>query len=316
MTPKTLGVALLTLSLFSGSAVAAQTDATEDPEALIRTGVKLRQAGDDVRAEGYFRRAYQVARTPRSATQLGLVEFALNNYADAEIHLSEGMESDDAWVGSHRDLLEQTRTKVREHLARVEISGGPPDATVTTGRLGPLKLRDGRVLWLMPGAISLRIEASGYAPETYSVNASIGQTTKVLVALRREQPLASAAAAVTSAADTRAAGSPRMRTAGLVTAGVGLAAGVAGIFLYTIGGSKRQSIEKAAAAHTPYDESNGNWKTYDRAGVGLIIGGGTVAITGVALYLIGRNSAAAASEVPVSLFVAPGFALAQVGGRF
>ncbi|MDB4980822.1 MAG: hypothetical protein JWM82_1574, partial [Myxococcales bacterium] len=37
--------------------------ANEDAEGLIRQGIELRRKGDDLRAEGYFKRAYTVAQT-------------------------------------------------------------------------------------------------------------------------------------------------------------------------------------------------------------------------------------------------------------
>jgi hypothetical protein len=53
--------------------------AAEDPEALIRQGIELRRAGQDARAEGYFRRTYQLAATSRTAAQLGLCELAVGD---------------------------------------------------------------------------------------------------------------------------------------------------------------------------------------------------------------------------------------------
>jgi hypothetical protein len=45
---------------------------SEDPEVLIRVGNDFRRKGDNKRAEGYLKRAYEIAHTPRSAAQLGL----------------------------------------------------------------------------------------------------------------------------------------------------------------------------------------------------------------------------------------------------
>lgn len=317
-----LCVGVVVFSLLSATFAAAQPDQSEDPEALIRTGVKLRQNGDDVRAEGYFRRAYRLAKTPRSAIQLGLVEFALKNYADAEIHLAEGMTStDDAWVTSHRPVLEQTVAELRMNLGGVELVGGPTDATVTAGRLGPVRLADRRVIWVAPGTVALRVEAPGHKAETYSVTTVVGQTKKVTVALRPE-PEAAAAATVASTSSQEpearvpASGNRALRIGGLITAGAGVLAGVAGVVLYQVGSSKRQSIEEAAMNRTAYNESNGNWKTFDRAGMGLMIGGSVAAVTGGVLYVVGRRERSAEAGAQVALQVVPGLSLLQVGGRF
>src|SRR5947208_347598 len=53
-----------------------------DAEALIREGVALRRAGSDVRALPLFQKAHEIAHTPRTAAQLGLVEFALGYSMD------------------------------------------------------------------------------------------------------------------------------------------------------------------------------------------------------------------------------------------
>ena len=74
------------------------TAAGEDPEALIKQGVELRRQGKDAKAEGYMRRAYQLAATPRTAAQLGLVEVAVKNYLDAEAHLSEALRGKIRWL--------------------------------------------------------------------------------------------------------------------------------------------------------------------------------------------------------------------------
>ncbi|HEX3695674.1 MAG TPA: hypothetical protein VH374_09815 [Polyangia bacterium] len=54
------GLVVAGLSLAS-TAAATQS---EDPETLIHQGIELRKKNDDLRAEGYFRRAFELARTP------------------------------------------------------------------------------------------------------------------------------------------------------------------------------------------------------------------------------------------------------------
>src|SRR6476659_9962930 len=67
------------VSVLSGLAHPTHALAEEDAEALILQGNHLRQRGDNERAHGYFKRAYEIARTGRTAAQLGLVEMAIQH---------------------------------------------------------------------------------------------------------------------------------------------------------------------------------------------------------------------------------------------
>ena len=73
--------------------------AADDEEALIRRGVELRKRGDDRAALQELQRAYQVAKSPRAAAQLGFAEQALAMWPQAETHVSESLRArDDPWI--------------------------------------------------------------------------------------------------------------------------------------------------------------------------------------------------------------------------
>jgi hypothetical protein len=97
--------------------------ADEDSETLIQQAVEPRRKGEHTRAYRYLKRAYDLARTPRSAAQLGLVEHARGPYSDAEVLLGEALATSDPWVGQNRPRLESSRNFVRSKLGRVEIVG-------------------------------------------------------------------------------------------------------------------------------------------------------------------------------------------------
>ncbi len=126
------------VALSLGTSLAYCQSSPEDPEVLIRTGNDLRRKGDDKRAEGYLRRAYELAHTPRAAVQLGLVELALGLYQDSDKHLTEALNSRDLWVSDHRSVIDEGRINARRHLMAVEIVGAAPESTAT--------LPDGSVL--------------------------------------------------------------------------------------------------------------------------------------------------------------------------
>ena len=120
-------------------APARSARAEEEPEALIRQGVEMRRQGDDLKAHGYFQRAYDIARTPRSAAQLGLADLAIHDNLAAEQHLSEALASSDPWVRQNRPVLEKSREN-REGPAR------------KGGREGGAGGNDGRDCWARNGS--------------------------------------------------------------------------------------------------------------------------------------------------------------------
>ncbi len=332
LTGPTIGALCLAWLLVAGVARAAD----EDPEALIQQAVELRRKGDNARAYGYLKRAYDLARTPRSAAQLGLVEHALGRYPDAEVHLGEALATSDPWVGENRSRLESSRNFVRSKLGRVEIVGAPGDATVSVGTDPAFKVPSDRVLYLAPGERSLRIEGPGLSSVAKTVVVSVGKTATITVEASKEtapSPSAGAGAATAAAtpagapaaaessgaggpgssAEARDAASPPaapdrssgsgLRIAGLGIAGGGLALGVAGIFVRGAATSKLDAIASDARNHQPYDESNGNWQGLDRAGVAMIVTGGVAVVAGTVLYLVNRTSSESSSSNMALAFV-------------
>ena len=108
-------------AVLSVTVVASTVRAEDDPEVLIREGVSLRRTGDDAKAYGYIKRAYEISHTPRTTAQLGLVEQALGRFLDSQQHLSEALDGNDAWVDQNRAVLEKSRESVRQHLGKIEL---------------------------------------------------------------------------------------------------------------------------------------------------------------------------------------------------
>jgi serine/threonine-protein kinase len=98
---------------------ATTTAAALDPTALVARGNQLRRAGNDHAALALMQKAYELARTPKHAIQVGLAEAALDRWADAERHLREGLKAkDDPWITRHRTTLEETLEHVNGKLGR------------------------------------------------------------------------------------------------------------------------------------------------------------------------------------------------------
>jgi hypothetical protein len=304
----------------------------------------MRKQGDDVRAHGYFKRAYSLARTPSSAAQLGLVEQALAYIADAELHLGEALEAPDAWVDGHREVLEKSRSDVRAHLGQVTCSNCPTGTTVELPGREAVPVKPGSGLWVAPGRATLTFTPPGAAPTERTVSVTVGSTVSVSLAVPSlgaqrgdlralgaagEPPRsATARAGSDSVADDEnadAAGPPVTPTdrpgrpaaddsapsqapvLGLVVAGVSAGVGIGGYFVYRAGVAKHDAIADDIARNRPYDPANGNYKTLGGVGLAMMVGGAAGLVGGAIVYLVERARSSDASPPPdaISFSVVP-----------
>lgn len=308
---------VLTTICASGLAIAQQT---EDPEALIRQGIELRRQGDDVRAEGYFKRAYEIAHTPRSMAQLGLVELAIGDDMAAELYLTNALAGDDAWIRSYQKTLEDSRLSARGHLMQVVVTDAPPGTSAVVDKEPRVELHLDGVLWLRPGSTVVVFEATGYQPITMTVRGEPGTIQRIAVGFVHP---GEGGATVTEAhpniqtddASSRSKAGRRWIGVGVAIGVAGAAVGGAGAGLLVTGNSKRDDIEAAANSDTkPYDPSDGNWRSLQREGIGLMIGGAVALAGGVTLILLGRHEATATDQISF----APAIGRTGIGvvGRF
>jgi hypothetical protein len=306
----------------------------EDPESLIKQGVELRRQGKDAQAEGYFRRAHQLAATPRTAAQLGLVDLAVKNYLDAERFLSEALLSRDPWVSEHRKTLEDSRTAARKNLLRVELTGAPKGTTASLEGVEATPLSADGVLWLAPGtAMTIHLEAPGHKPADVEAQGGAGEGRRFAV----DMPVLSTPAATApppaqvvapspppaatvqaepqpATQDEGAAPGRSMRIAGIGVGAAGVAAAVVGGVLLAQASSKHSAFDKELSGTTPYDPSNDNWQSLRNAGIGCLVGGGVAIGAGIGLYYLGMKAASgrdakapAQPEPSVSFVSGPGF---------
>ncbi len=315
-------IACLTLCALRSAAVGA-----EDPEALISQGVALRKAGKDARAEGYFRRAYQLAATPRTAAQLGLVELALDDYLNAESHLSEALAANDAWIVQNAKTLEESRDSARKHLLRVELVNAPRDATLTFGDGKQRRLPPSGTFWAAPDRpAALRVEAPGYREMNVLVSGAAGQIQRVVVEM---PPLVAPTEAPPSPPPPLVARdegiSPKtspgraLRIAGIATAAAGVASCALGAFFYEQGTTKLHDYQAAVRSdgRIPWNPADQDWETKRHEGIGFLIAGGLAAAGGVSLYLVGNHAEAnEAGGGKLSFVSASGFAFLSYRGSF
>ncbi len=320
------------LTAFDGAARAAD----DDEDALIRRGVELRKRGDDRAAMQEFERAYRLARSPRAAAQLGFAEQALAMWPQADTHVSESLRAkDDPWINKNRAVIEESLRTIRAHVGRIEISGGRPGAAVAVNgqRVGTMPLAE--PVAVSAGAVDIEVRAAGHQPAVKTVNVAAGEYARVSFALVADLPPAAklppgapavspavpmVAAAPVAASDVGAgahvdAGRGR-RAAAIGIGAAGVVAIGAGIACTLVGRSKFDAINDDAAADRPYDESNGNWKTYETSAVALYVVGGAALVTGSVLYLNSRRRETNATGMSLRPVIAPSRAGAMLSVRF
>jgi hypothetical protein len=166
------------------AAVDASTDAAGEAEALIQKGLGLRRQGDERAALPFFQRAHELARSPRSAAQLGFVEQALGLWSDAEAHFGEALGTPaDPWIREHRGLVEESSDFVKRNLGLLQLDTNVHDADV---------LVDGRVVGQTPlprplrvaaGQRHVELRAAGFRSVARDVGVSAGHTQHVAVEL-------------------------------------------------------------------------------------------------------------------------------------
>lgn len=331
--------------------LASPAAGAEDPEALIREGVELRRQGKDARAEGYFRRAYQLASTPRTAAQLGLVELALGEFLEAETRLTEALSTRDAWVAEHRKVLQESRANARKKLLRVELTAAPTGVTYAVDAAEPRAVAPDGVLWLTPDVpTTLRIAAPGRAPVVLHVEGRAGEARSIALDLPTQGPPTTGSAAkppppaveppvatgvglpepppahqpepaTTSGHPSPTSGAPSqmngLRIGGVALAATGVAAGIVGGIFYVQGNSKLDDYRKAVNSNgqIPWNPDDENWSATRTKGVVLLAAGGVAILGGAALFLLGAPKAAE-GEAHVSFIPGAGLGFVSYRGTF
>ena len=173
-------VALLIVARIN-PALARAEDA--DPDMLIMRGLDLRRAGRSADALALFRRAYEVAPSPRTLGQMGLVESSLQLWADAEAHLVAALATPgDGWVHRNRQFLDQARERTKEHMGELAITG-PPGTKVRLGKkaIGSLPLT--APVRLVEGDVTIDATSEGYRPFSLDLSIKGGARAAVSIVL-------------------------------------------------------------------------------------------------------------------------------------
>ncbi len=183
-------------------ALAGPVQAKVDPEALIKDGIELRRAGRDADAVTKFEQAYEAAKTPRAAAQLGLCLQALARWAEADPMLAEALSSTkDPWVKKNRDTLKDALEQVKAKVGRVEIVGKPVGAEVAiNGRVvGTLPLP--KPVLVNEGPVDIEVSAPGYKRGIKNLTVPGASFQSVVIRLEEAQITAPPAVAMNAPSD-------------------------------------------------------------------------------------------------------------------
>ncbi len=316
-----VGVWILFGCVLVVSSVARAADSVEDD--LNRQGVEARKRNDDAAALVLFRKAYDLHHSPRAAVQIGLAEVALGRWADAEVHLQEGLAAPaDPWIQRNAQVLRETLARVQNQFGNLQVLGDPTGAEVVV---------EGKVLGTLPmakparvrtGECRFEVRAAGYASASRSVTIEAGIPKRETVELSASSRVAAVVAvAVTPPKDDRGGGvggpitgpgagpstvpgqpdvsaSPagdsiadsrrrnaRMRTVGIVLGGLGVVAVGAGVVFGLEARSAGKNNSQIGNTYDPDADTSGRrFQTLQYVGYGV---GAALVAAGAISFVLG-----------------------------
>jgi hypothetical protein len=314
-------------ALVCASLLGSATAFAQDADALIKQGVELRREGKDQEALEQFRRAFEVAPTPRALAQMALAEQALGRWVDAEAHVGKALEAArDPWIEKYRATLEQSREKISEHLGSLAVSGGPDGAALRVdGQVaGTLPLRG--PLRLPTGTVSLEVSSQGHVLALRTVSIAPGLVTRedlgspsTLIspsaAAPGSTPMPASPTAGTSGGDAAPVpASSGRRTLEWIGAGAAVGLGVVGASFWLAGRHDASEYNNGTCRMTP---ALASCTTLHSAGerdyaIDAVtwIAAGALGVTAAVLYLTTPESAGAGER---RVACVPAFASDQAG---
>lgn len=185
-------IPILFASLAVQAVLAVGAAAAEDPtDVLLRRGAELRKQERHQEALDLFRKAHALSPSGRTFAQMGLAEFSLKAYVDAETHLAAALASDSTWVAKNRAVLEQALADVRKHVAIVTVSGPAGADVAVNGRpVGRLPLSE--PLHIAEGRVRIEGTAPDHQPATLDVTLGGGKDFQATLDLVPVAPALSA----------------------------------------------------------------------------------------------------------------------------
>jgi hypothetical protein len=168
--------------LLTGRAHAAPAE--DEAAALMKRGIELRKGGDDQGALPLFQQAYRLHPSPLSAVQLGLAEYALGRWTEAEHHLSEGLKHPEhTWIKKNRDTIAESLWKVKQNVGSLDVTGEPAGAEVLINGRPVGKLPLAEPVRVNVGNADVELRAVGFRPGARTVTVVGGHHQSVVLRL-------------------------------------------------------------------------------------------------------------------------------------
>ena len=253
-----------------------------DPDILIMRGLDLRRAGRSADALALFRRAYEVAPSPRTLGQMGLVESSLQlGPTPRRTSVAALATPNDAWVHRNRQFLDQARDRTKEHMGELVITG-PPGTKVSLGEKAIGSLPLAAPVRLVEGEITINATSDGYKPFSLDLSIKGGARAAVSIVLERIDLAARNPETQDFVSTVPPERHWRLWT-GTTLAVAGVGALTWGIAWLALDGRRDCGGGQPAGCATTYDTRT--------PGILLAVGGGALALAGGALLYSGLHPA-------------------------
>jgi hypothetical protein len=173
----------------AGGMVAAQPagqQPTGEVEQIIKRANELRKVGDDQGALPLLVQAYQMAPNARTAIHLGLVEWALGRWADADTHLTEGLRSappGDAFITKNRNTIVEALAAAKKRVGSLDIKGDPAGAEVLVNGTSVGHLPLPAPVRVNAGTADVEVRAGGFRSQLRTVTAQAQNVQSVVFRL-------------------------------------------------------------------------------------------------------------------------------------
>jgi hypothetical protein len=269
--------AAVVASMLVVRATHAAPSTSKEADALIEEGVSLRVKGKNQEALELFRKAHALAPTARTLAQVGLAEGALQQWIDAEDHLSAALAAHDTpWIENqrNREALERALTSIRGHVGRVAVLG-PAGADISVNGRPAGRLPLSEPLRVAEGAVQIEAKAPGRRSASSRIDATGGSTVTVNVELPvLSPPPAPAPVSMPSPLVRVETSGPRWKSwTGVSLLGVSAAALATGIVWLAIDGNMTCSAPSGTVCQHLYDTKTQGWLAI-AAGAAAGVGGG------------------------------------------
>ena len=175
----TWGLVLAAMVGSIGLAAMPVVAAAADAETLVKEGVALRRAGDDLAALKKFEQANGIEQSPRTLSQLGLAEQALGRWGAADRHLRAALAApSDGWIGKNRKSIEEALKIVQQHVGQLDVVGSPAGSEVRVDGELVGKLPLPRPVPATAGSVAVEVRAPGHLPIIRSAQVVVGGVTR------------------------------------------------------------------------------------------------------------------------------------------